>query len=216
MAIKTIYLLLAFASLPSIALSQDSWELEQDSDGIKIYTRLEVNSPYKSFKAVTVTNASGKAVIEILKDINGYATWFAFTEKVKLLESNSDEKYVYMETKFPWPFNNEDMIYKMTFASEENSITKVTLQGLPSYIPPVAGVTRMKGASGYISLRPIGDKTEITYYMHSELGGDIPAWMANKYIHNLPYQTLSKLREITSICSSAKVSLARNGHTCLN
>lgn len=216
MKIKTVHLLFIFALLPSTALSQDAWELEKDSDGVKIYTRLEKDSPYKSFKAVTVTNASSKVVIEILKDINGYASWFAFTEKVKLLESNLNEKYVYMETQFPWPFSNEDMIYKMTFATEENAITKVTLIGLPSYIPPIEGVTRMKGANGYISLKPIGDKTEIIYYMHSDIGGDIPVWMANKYIHNLPYQTLSKLRKITSICPSANAGLARDGQTCLN
>jgi hypothetical protein len=104
----------------------------------------------------------------------------------------------------------------MTFATEENALYKVTLSGLPNYSPLVAGVTRMKGAHGYISLKPMGDKTEITYYMHSHLGGDIPAWMANRYIHNLPYQTLSKLKKISSTCPSAKVLLVRDGKTCLN
>ncbi len=195
MKIKTTCLLLAFALLPSIALSQDFWELEKDGDGVKVFTQFEAGSPYKSFKAVTVSNASSKAIIEILKDINGYASWFAFTEKVELLKNDSQEKYVYMETRFPWPFNNEDMIYRMTFAAEENAIYKVTFKGLPNYSPPVAGVTRMKSAYGYISLKPIDDKTEITYYMHSELGGDIPVWMTNQYIHNLPFQTLSKLKK---------------------
>jgi len=191
---KTIYLLLIFSLFSSLSFSQNLWELEKDSDGIKIYTKLETGSPYKSFKAITVANATSESLAEILKDINGYMSWFAFTEKVVILENSLYEKYVYMETQFPWPFNNEDMIYKMTFATEENAITKVTLLGVPNYSPPVEGIIRMKQANGYIFLKPIGNKTEITYYMHTDLGGNIPVWMANKYIYNLPYQTLSNLK----------------------
>ncbi len=185
-----------FFMLPSISLSQDLWELEQDSDGVKVYTKLEADSLFKSFKAITVTDATSAEIVEILKDVNGYVSWFAYTEKVELLENGSHEKYVYMETRFPWPFNNEDMIYKMTFDTEVNAITKVTLAGMPSYSPPVKGITRMKGANGYILLNPTGNKTEITYYMHSDLGEAIPVWMANKYIHNLPLKTLDKLKSI--------------------
>lgn len=194
---KSIYLLLIFSLFPSFSFSQNLWELEKDSDGIKIYTKFETGSPYKSFKAITVANTTSESIAEILKDINGYMSWFAFTEKVTILENSLYEKYVYMETQFPWPFNNEDMIYKMTFATEESAITKVTLLGVPNYSPPVEGVIRMKQANGYIFLKPIGNKTEITYYMHTELGGNIPVWMANKYIYNLPYQTLSNLKKIS-------------------
>jgi hypothetical protein len=216
MAIKTEYLLFTFAMLPAIALSQDSWELVKDSDGVKIYTRLEAGSPYKSFKAITVTSATGDEIVEILKDVNGYASWFAYTEKVELLENGSHEKYMYMETRFPWPFNNEDMIFKMTFVTEANAITKVTLAGVPGYRPPVNGITRMKGANGYILLNPAGTKTEITYYMHSELGGDIPVGIANRFIHNLPYQTLRNLRKISSGSPSTKASLTQEKQTRRN
>ena len=131
MLIKRVHLLFIFTLLPSIALSRDLWELEKDSDGIKVYTQLETGSPYKSFKAITVTNANSEAITEILNDVKGYVTWFAFTEKVDLLENGLHEKYVYMETRYPWPFNNGDMIYKMTFSTEGKAITKVTLQGFP-------------------------------------------------------------------------------------
>lgn len=197
MIIKTVYVLFIFAMFESIACSQELWELEKDSDGIKVYTMLETGSPYKSFKAIAVINSTSDAITEILKDVKGYAGWFSFTEKAKLLENGLYEKYVYMETQFPWPFKNEDMIYKMTFSTEGNAVTKVTLIGIPDYYPPVEGVIRMKNANGYILLKPIGNKTEITYYMHTDSGGDIPIWMANKYMFNLPYQTLTNLNRIS-------------------
>jgi hypothetical protein len=216
MKIKTAFLLFAFATLPSIALSQDLWELEQDRDGVKVYTRLEEGSLFKSFKAMTVADATSAEIVDILKDVNGYVNWFAYTEKVELLENSSQEKYVYMETRFPWPFGNEDMIYRMTFATEANATTKVTLAGVPAYSPPVKGIARMKGANGYILLNPAGNKTEVTYYMHSELGGEIPVWMANQYIHNLPYLTISNLRKIASGLPSTKASVTQDRQTRLN
>lgn len=197
MTIKTVSVLIIFAMLESIACSQELWALEKDSEDIKVYTMLETGSPYKSFKATAVINAPSEAITAILKDVQGYAGWFAFTERAKLLENGLHEKYVYMETQFPWPFKNEDMIYKMTFSTEGDAVTKVTLSGIPDYYPPAEGVTRMKNANGYILLKPIGNKTEITYYMHTDPGGDIPVWMANTYMFNLPYQTLTNLNRIS-------------------
>jgi hypothetical protein len=104
----------------------------------------------------------------------------------------------------------------MTFATEANATTKVTLAGVPTYSPPVKGIARMKGANGYVLLNPAGNKTEVTYYMHSELGGAIPVWMANQYIHNLPYLTLSNLRKIASGSPSTKATLTQDSQTSLN
>ena len=196
--IRKVLLVFVFSVLPSIAASQDLWELKKDSDGIKVFTRFESRSPYLSFKAVTLSNANSKLIAEVLKDIGGYVSWFAYAEKVELLGNSSHEKFVYMETRFPWPFKNGDMIYRMTFATEGNATTKVTLEGVPDYLPPVAGITRMKKANGYILLKPVGDKTEVTYYMHTDIGGEIPVWMANSHIDNLPYLTLSKLKNIVN------------------
>ncbi|TXT41395.1 MAG: hypothetical protein FD135_268 [Comamonadaceae bacterium] len=195
--------------LPVFSFSQDLWKLEKEGDGIKIYTRLEAGSPYKSFKAVTEVTANRGSIADILRDVNGYVNWFAFTEKVKLLESSDlNNKYVYIETQFPWPFGNEDMIYKITFSTEGNVLTKVTMIGVPDYLPPVTGIGRMKKVNGYILLKPVGDATEVTYCMHSDLGGNIPAWMANQYIDNLPYQTLLKFKKLLLDYPATKANLA--------
>ena len=44
----------------------------------------------------------------------------------------------------------------------------------------------MRDAKGYILLQPAKDRNIVTYVMHTELSGDIPAWVANKYIHLIP------------------------------
>jgi hypothetical protein len=170
------------------------WELEKSQDGVDVYTALRTGERFKSFKAKTTVHASSEEVVKVLEDVKKYVDWFAYTKRARLIEANPQEKFVYMETRFPWPFTNEDMIYKMTVTTDTGATVRVGLQGVPNYLPAVDGVSRMKKADGYLLLKPVANQTEITYVMHSELGGDIPAWMANQYIFELPLQTLSNLK----------------------
>jgi hypothetical protein len=38
--------------------------------------------------------------------------------------------------------------------------------------------------------------TAVTYQMHVEPGGLIPAWLANPFIKNVPFSTFKELRKI--------------------
>ena len=72
---------------------------------------------------------------------------------------------------------------------------RVSLVGIPDYLPEKKGIVRMEKAEGYILLQREDDKTRVTYEFHSEPGGNVPKWLANNSIAELPYKTLSGLRE---------------------
>jgi len=42
---------------------------------------------------------------------------------------------------------------------------------------------------------PKGDSTEVTYQVHTEPGGSVPAMVANKFVVEAPFNTLKGLRE---------------------
>ncbi|NBP70654.1 MAG: hypothetical protein EBU52_18190 [Cytophagia bacterium] len=63
-------------------------------------------------------------------------------------------------------------------------------------MPAKKGITRMQKADGYLLLKPLAGKTEITYAFHSEPGDNIPTWLANNSIAELPFITLQGLREM--------------------
>lgn len=177
-------------------MSQATWKLAKKNNNISVYIRDEPGSLYKSFKAVSVVFCSPHKIFAVLDDVNSYQEWFAFTQSVRLVKHSQNIKYVYMETGFPWPFSNEDMVYRISSTKKKDGTIKLTLDGDPDFIPSLDGILRMHDAKGYISLRPEKDRTIITYVMHTELRGGIPPSLANRYIHKLPFQTLENLLDI--------------------
>ena len=176
--------------------SQNQWIIDKNEEGIKVYTRVEQDSDFKSFKAVMVVNASADQILKILKDANAYTKWFGYTKSSKLLTYEKESQYNYVETIFPWPFSNRDMVYRLSVNTLSSGAIKIYLKGLPDYIPERRGIVRMKKAEGHILLTPQENKIEITYEFHSEPGDNIPSWLANSSITELPYKTLSGLRKM--------------------
>jgi len=176
--------------------SQNNWEIDKNKDGIKVYTRVEKGSNFKAFKAIVEVDNSIDEIIKILKNVSEYTNWYGYTKTSKLLKTENDIQYNYVETIFPWPYSNRDMVYKMSIEKDSSGAVKVLLKGLPNYIPKKKGIVRMKKAEGYILLQPNNGKTEIIYVFHSEPGKNTPAWLANNSIADLPFKTLSGLKKI--------------------
>ncbi|MEL7005049.1 MAG: START domain-containing protein [Bacteroidota bacterium] len=184
---------------PFKSTAQTSWEIDKIEGEIEIYTRIESDSEFKSFKAVMLVEASMIEIIEVLRDADNYTNWYGFTKTSTVLERHQNEQYNYVETIFPWPYKNRDMVYKMSIDLSNPAITKINLSGIPNYIPQRSGIVRMQEAEGYILLRQLGQQTEITYVFHSEPGDNIPAWLANNSITKLPLKTLSGLRTVLMV-----------------
>lgn len=176
-------------------LFQNNWKIDKNKDGIKVYTRVEKGSNFKAFKAIVEVDNSIDEIIKILKNVSEYTNWYGYTKTSKLLKIEKGIQYNYVETIFPWPYSNRDMVYKMSIENNSSGAVKVSLKGLPNYIPEKKGIVRMKKAEGYILLQPNNGKTQIIYVFHSEPGENIPTWLANNSIANLPFKTLSGLRK---------------------
>ncbi|MEQ9306774.1 MAG: START domain-containing protein [Marinoscillum sp.] len=174
------------------------WEIDKNKDGIVVYTRVEKGSDFKSFKAVVWVDASVADIIKLLKNAEQYTQWYGFTKTGKVLKEEHGVQYNYVETIFPWPYDNRDMVYRMSIDSSDHEKTMINLKGIPDYLPDVKGVVRMKKAEGFILLKPDNGKTEVTYVFHSEPGENIPVWLANSSIAELPYKTLQGLRRVVT------------------
>lgn len=175
--------------------AQEDWQLKKAEDGIKVYTKTESGSDYKSFKAEMQLNCRIDDIVEVLKEMNIVNNWVADSKEVKLLKTEGNSQYFYIETSLPWPFNNRDMVYRFQYIEINSDQVKVTVTGLPEYIQPKKGIVRLEKANGYWLLTSIDSgKTAVTYQMHVEPGGLIPAWLANAFIVNVPFSTFKGLR----------------------
>ncbi len=187
---------LVFLMIPSFMLAEQSWFLNKDNNGVQVYSRETKGSEYRTFKGVVRINASMMEVVAVLKNIETYQKWFAYTKKVKLLKKEKNIQYLYLESEFPWPYRNRDMVYLIKFTQINPSAINITLTGVPNYIAAKKGIVRMKQAGGSLLLTAQDNKIEVVYVFHSEPGGNIPIWLANKALLDLPFKTLRNLNKL--------------------
>ena len=177
--------------------AQNLWKPVKNASNVTVFTKQLPGKSYQSFMAVGYLHSTPAKVAAILDDVTHYEQWFAYLDSVEILEVTADEKYVYLELDFPWPFANEDMIFKVSLSESESGEKKYLLQGVPSFAPDRDGIRRMRDATGCFLLEQEGAGTKLTFVMHMDLSGDIPPWLANKNIHFLPLKTLKNLAKIS-------------------
>jgi len=188
--------LLVFISALNLS-AQENWNLVKEEAGIKVFTKTESGSRYKAFKAEMQVECKIEDIIYVLKNTNTINNWVVNCRGVKLLESKDNDQFYYIETSLPLPFQNRDMVYHFQYIDIKPGQVKVLVTGIPDYIQPEKGIVRMAKANGYWLLNSIDtNKTDVTYQMHVEPGGLIPAWLANPFIKNVPFSTFKELRDI--------------------
>jgi hypothetical protein len=182
------YIVPAFAS---------NWEQKLDKEGIQVYTSKINGSSMDAFRGTMVVESSLSAIVALLQDYGRYPEWMFQTKEVKMLKREGNQVYVYFVSKAPWPVKSRDNVNVSIF--EQNPETKeilISIKAVPDYMPPVAEYIRIPKAAGYWRLTPQGKgKVQLTYQMHSETGGSLPAWMSNLVVTQAPFQMLSNLRE---------------------
>jgi START domain len=197
MQLKLFWITLIFLLLSFRAAAQENWNLVKEEAGIKVYTKPESGSKFKAFKAEMQLSCKIENIIYVLKNTDSINNWVVNCKGVKLLRTEDSDQYYYIETSLPLPFQNRDMVYHFQYIEANREQVRVIVTGMPGYIQPEEGIVRMVKADGYWLLTSIDtDKTSVTYQMHVEPGGLIPAWLANPFIKNVPFATFKELRNV--------------------
>ena len=131
----------------------------------------------------------------------------------------SEDKILYFVISMPWPVKDRDLVFRRvrsapgfgqteyshggTKESPVRSADPVTqtveyrTSSLPKDYPEQKGKVRMPYLKGLWRFTPLpGGRTEMYYQQHSEVGGHIPAWLVNKLSVNIPFNSLSRFRQL--------------------
>lgn len=201
---KTInqFLLILFVMNTSIILAQDiNWNLKRSKHGITIHTRKIEKTGNVEFKASIIINTTTDTILSTVENVEGYTQWMADVIVSKTLHKiNEKERYIYIETKVPWPLKNRDMpFFQKTIKS--NKTVKIILTGIPDYIPHKKGIKRVdKELSSSWVFIPITDtKIKVIYKSLFYPGPSMPDWVLDLFTVEGPYKTLIKLRAILEL-----------------
>ena len=176
-----------------------NWELKKSENGIQVFLRNTKNSAAKSFKGVMTVDGRLSSIVAVLEDIDSYPRWLFSCKSAKTLQQRSDTAVVnYIVTDMPWPVADRDSIVGASRSQNKSSkLIEIKLLAEPKLIPEVAGKVRIETMQGRWLLRPAGPgKINVIYEMTVDPGGNVPKWIVNAMSVDLPFNTLSGIREV--------------------
>lgn len=192
---NTILIILFTTLFSNFTLAENSWELEKNANGIKVYTRTTASSPIKEFKAITTINADKLKISNILMKINNYVNWYPDISESSLLKIiNANERIVYYKLDVPWPADDRDAVMKFEINKQPHEIL-IKMNSLTGYKAKIDGVVRIGKATGFWKLTTDGKKTKVIYQFLADPVGNLPAWIINMMIVDNPYKTMIALKE---------------------
>ncbi|MDF0733258.1 START domain-containing protein [Pseudomonas entomophila] len=193
-SIKRIALLCGMGVVLAPAAWAENWQVAKDEEGIKVSLSEVAGSKYKAYRGVTVIKAPLAKVKALQEDVVGACQWVHECKSQKLLKHEGDQSWTYTQFNTPWPVTPRDSILHVTTTQEADGSLTRKLEGEPKYLPEEAGFVRVAQVQGFWELVPKGDSTEVTYQVHTEPGGSVPSWLANKFVVDAPFNTLKGLR----------------------
>ena len=180
-------------------LVADAWQLNSTADGITVYTRSVDNSKYNAFKGTIKVESTLAGIVQLLDDAYSRChSWMKRCILRRKLAQQGPLSIYYSATQMPWPLKNRDTIVQARFFQDPatKAIT-IDLLGLPSYLEVSADFERIAALSGRWQLIPIADgRVNVTYTLHVDPGGNIPALAYNPLVARQPRVALGKLREV--------------------
>ncbi len=174
-----------------------NWERIVSSNGIEVFTRDQLESPYKEIKATLELDCSLNTFIGVITDYPNYKNWIYATGASDLVEKVSDLEYtMYQLIKTPWPTDDRDVCMRVKISQDE-ATGKVTIinKSEPKLKPVNKGVVRVNRSDIKWEVLPMGkNKLKCNYFLNTEPGGSVPAWLINLFIAEGPYQSLYNLK----------------------
>lgn len=191
------YILLISLFILNVTVGSD-WVLKKDKSGIQVSTRSVEGSSFEEFKGVTtITNSTLTEVLDVILDVKNYTSLFPDCMNPKILKQDGKFYDIHIiEVKLPWPVKSRDAIYEQkTTLSADNKKALVSLNPMPDFAADKDGLLRIQKGTGFWELEEDENRNvKVTYQFHGDPGGEIPAWLANSFVVNQPFETLNNLR----------------------
>jgi len=195
-SLHRIAVVCGFTVLMAATAQAEDWQVAKDEGGIKVSLTDVAGSKYKAYRGETVINASIAKLRGLQEDVAGACAWVHECKSQKLLKHEGNKAWTYTQFNTPWPVTPRDSVLEVTTEQGADGSLIRKLEGQPKYIPEEQGFVRVAQVEGFWKFLPLGaDRTQVTYQVHTEPGGSVPSWLANKFVVDAPFNTLKALKD---------------------
>lgn len=183
------------------AAQEERWEQATDRDGIRVWTRDVPGSPLRAFKATMVVRSSLSGLINLIMDTDSAPRWVYRTDRIQVLKRDDARGsfVIRVETDFPWPLTDRDVIVAGQVTQDERSgvVTIASHSVTGPEFPPHPSFVRMPEMEGTWIFRPLGaEMVEVTMIGRADPSGAIPPGIVNLIIDVTPFETMRAMRRM--------------------
>lgn len=184
----------------SIASAEESWKLEKDKNGIKVWTRKTPNSQLKEFLVSTTLNTTTDKLISFLKNVPQYDKWMFKVQpgSSKILKKVTDDDfYTYLIIDAPLIKSRESISHMVFKEPDAKGNVIISFDGAPNIIPLNDNYVRIPVIKAYFKIAPLENgKVQLTHQAFSSPGGTIPDFLVNMGAVEAPFYMFTKLKEM--------------------
>lgn len=177
----------------------NGFEYQGEKQGIKVYFKESTDNPIKELKLTMYFDAKMSTIVAALNDINEIPNWVYKTTESRIVKRISDtEFYYYNLLDFPWPLSDRDMVLHSTFTQDpDTKIAKSISTGKVGFVNEKEDVVRMtEVAIEWIFYPTVDGRIKLEYYLRSDPGGAIPAWVVNLAVDHGPIKSMTGFRDL--------------------
>lgn len=175
------------------------WVHIDEEDGIDTWMLEIPGKELPGFRGRTTMKAMPEAVLAEIAKVENHTEWmYRCSEARELKRFDADHTVVYNRTDSPWPAWDRDVVLE-TEVDRSDDGKRIELRfwnvDQPKVPVPhkVVRIPRLVGS--YLLEQLDAHTTRVTYTIELDVGGSLPTWLAKRLARDMPYETLSRLRE---------------------
>jgi len=177
-----------------------TWELIDEGNGVKIYSKKEEKGKkgWTSFKAVGFYESNLRDIVEVLLDFDNKHSWAPQNKSSKVLKRLKNGNYLVLEHyKAPWPVDNREFLFEGYV--KKNSDKEVLIHAWSNTTYPYKNDDVVIAFADYVDLTieeiVKGKKCKVTFSVSGNLGGWIPNWVKKLVRTKWPFEFFEGLGE---------------------
>lgn len=188
--------LLFVISWSHFSSAQEKWELKKNKNSVKVWTKDAPGWTLRQYRAACLINANVDSVYNYIVDWDQRTSWYSDNTVCKVLHKSGDSEFiVYYVYAAPWPVDDRDVVSKVMCNKELDGTYLIRVSTLPNYIPREKDYVRIERAQGLWKISQLDENTtQVLLEGKSNAGGAVPEWIANMFIEENPFKSLTNLK----------------------
>lgn len=195
--VNIILMFFISSSSQNNANTEYSWNLVVDYPNMTIYTRKPISSNIKEVLVKGVIEADLESIIQSLNHVQDYPEWIyncskSFQFKIK----NANDYHYYIKTELPVMFSDRDVVVHTKQWVGKDGFWYSNSVARPYLLPEKKDIVRIKRHESLWKIKAINSSSvKYEYFLSTDPGGALPAWLINLGITQAPLNTITALEK---------------------